>query len=175
MYTHFLGKWTVYRVSGRVVTLTALWLIGLLSGIGLAFVYSHSVPALFCGAISDVASPLAMVLIAALPVVVISVALRFSLFPLCCLVMVTEAMCRGFTGIVTSLSVNSAAWVVRPMLLFTGGCVSVCLWWLIIRHCNGRALHFFRDVCLAMLLTAVAAVIDIFCVSPFLRDLSIYF
>jgi hypothetical protein len=68
-----------------------------------------------------------------------------------------------------SIAFGSSAWIIRPLLLFSSGCSSVLMWWLVLRGNAGR--NYKKHICFAFFTSCLVYVLDLFLVSPFVGDL----
>ncbi len=175
MNTHFLLMCPGSRISKSIALVTLFWFLGLLTGIGLAVVSPMDVTAIFRSAVSEQASPVLLFFVSAFPIMALTFALYLGAFPICSVLVFLNAICRGFSGMLIYLSLGSAAWLIRPLFLFSSSCVSVYMWWLIIRHFSKGRYHLFKDLSIVIILIFVTVMSDTFYISCFLTVLTKYF
>ena len=170
VFKHFLS------LSKRHLQLLFLvWVAGLFLGMLLCATCNDQTAQLCTGVARAVANRFALVLVCLLPIVIVVIALFARLFFLAYPVVFLMAFSRGFSGFLVCMEQGSGAWLIRPMFLFSAGCTSVILWWLLIRNCNGRRLNFRKDIAIAIASLFVVNTIDLCFISPFLAGLSKYF
>lgn len=155
----------------RLYLILGLWLLGLMAGICFANVYDSNLKSAGEFVTLETASPFGQLLVAVLPPALIAMSLFCSSFPLICLVVAVEALCRGYCGMLTIIAFDSGAWLMRSLLLPSSACASTLMWWLIIRHQSTVRRRFAKDVLICMLSAVFVSVVDIFYISPFLTDL----
>lgn len=173
MYTGLLSvKIRKHRGIGTYI-LVSLWCLGLLFGILSSFACRED-SYVILASIGKPASPFAVFLINGLPLAITAFALyrsiHFLLYPLFFL----NAFCRAFCATL-ALMLGGGGWLIRFLFLFSGSCTSVLMWWLIFCHINERGNRFFHDVYLVSFLSCGISLIEIFLISPLLRELSNYF
>lgn len=170
MHSKWVFKHFYLRTSNQVYVLAILWVIGLLSGIILCSYSYCDFTGIFFGAVNVDPAPLALFLVCMLPVLLSAVAVSFSLFSITCLVVFAVAVFQGFSSMVVYIAVGSAAWLLRPILLFSASCSSVLMWWLLLQHKKGRRLH--KSIHVVLISSSLTFVVDMFLVSPFVSDLA---
>lgn len=154
----------------QICIFAALWVIGLLSGVLLCDHSAYDFSVIFFGAVNTDPLPLGLFLICALPATLSALAFTFSLFPITCLIVFSIAVFQGFSGTLVYMSVGSAAWLLRPMLLFSASCTSVLMWWLLLQ-CKDRRLKY-KHIRLAFVFSCITFLIDLFLVSPLVSGLA---
>ena len=170
-------KWVFkhfYPQSGRRVRLlAALWILGLLAGIILCSIGPYDAADILHSTVSVSPAPLSLFLICFLPVIFVAIALTSPFFLLSYFAVFLSAVSHGFCGIMIHVAQGSAAWLLRPLLLFSASCTSVLMWWLLLQSKNKSRLH--RNIRLAGILSCLIYIVDLFLVSPFVGDLAKYF
>ena len=153
--------------------LVVLWFFSLLSGILLSALSSGNAYHTFALTLFDSPAPFCLFLVCVLPVAITAIALQFpTLVPLYAIVILV-GLSHSYTGTIVYFTQGSAAWLIRSMLLFSTGCSSVLMWWLILQ--SGAKRQFCKNLCLVGILICIVFVVDFFIVSPILRDLIMYF
>lgn len=173
MHTKWVFKHFSARSGRQIRILAALWTMSLLTGIVLCCLSRFDAFSEFRFLFSDDPAPLSLFLVCVFPVVLIAIALTASLFGLVCLTVTMSGVSHGFCGIMIYIAQGSAAWLLRPMLLFSASFVSVLMWWLILQNETSGRLR--KNIRLAGVLSCVVFVIDLFIVSPIVGDLVKYF
>lgn len=157
----------------RIRRLTALWIMGLLIGIILCNRGSFDAVRMLSGMSLASPAPPCLFLVCFLPVVLIAIALTSPFFQISYLAVFLSAVSHGFCGTLVYMAQGSAAWLLRPLLLFSASCTSVLMWWLLLQSMNKGRLY--RNIRLAGALACFIYLIDLFLVSPFVSDLVKYF
>ncbi len=161
------------KITGAV--LITLWCAGLLFGILL----SASNLSLFTGFVrvapSERPAFLVLLLRNCLPVVLLYIILLRSAFFLTYPLVFFDALSRGFCAMCTIGFVGSGAWLLRIMLLFSAGCVSILIWYLLFRCLQCKKRFSLPNVFVISAFLILTTIFDYFCVSPFLLSLSNYF
>ena len=170
MHTKWVFKHFRPRAGKRNFLLVLLWGIGLVLGLLLCSLapYNNS-DIIFC-AISTKPSAFGSFLICVLPVVFAAISVHASLFGLSCLAVFLNAVSRGFCGTAIFEAVGTAAWLLRPLLLFTTGCTSVLMWWILLQNNTKRRLQ--KRIFFALCLSCFVYIIELFFVSPLVGDLA---
>ena len=149
----------------------AVWVLCIIIGICLADAYAYNSGRLL---ITSQLFPATTLMITVVPVLVVGLS-RLRGCPLACyLVIVTDALSRGFCGFAVFLSYGSAGWLVRGLVQFSGICTSVMLWWLLLRSSDVDRCCFKKDFAFCMLSAVFISAVDVLCITPFLRELTMY-
>jgi len=154
------------------------------------FVFIFSITGLFCGvffcfyrvgdfgffdgAINFKISFLTVGLSIFIPYFLFLICLYFSTYKLCLFLVFVESFFRGFSGSFFSYIYGSSAWLIRPLVMFSGNAVSVLFFWLLIRHLHCKQKSFLRDSILSASALFVVFFLNIFVVSPFCSSLLKY-
>ena len=170
MHTKWVFKHFYPRSDRQICIFAVLWVIGLLSGVLLCKHSSFDVSIIFFGAVNTDPLPLILFLICVLPATLSAFAFSCSLFPIACLIVFSVALFQGFSGTLIYMSVGSAAWLLRPMLLFSASCTSVLMWWLLLQSKSGRLIY--KNIRFAFVFSCITFLIDLFLVSPLVSDLT---
>lgn len=157
--------------SLRRVAFCFAWLFGLLSG---CFTGLLSVPYAFSLMRSAVLQPVSIVgLLFAL-----FFPLLISYFAFLCekpivtwIVSFLKMFAFGYCGILIGQYYDSAAWMLRLLLLFSDGIYLLVLFLLWFRHSDGCLRSLSRDFFITAVAGAVIVIVDISVVSPFLVEL----
>lgn len=173
MHSKWVFKHFRPRSGRQVGFLAALWMVGLFAGIALCSLGSFDSAALLRSAVSVAPTPLGLFLTCVLPIALIAIAFTSSLFGLAYITVFLCAASHGFCGIMIYFAQGSAAWLLRPMVLFSAGFTSVIMWWLILQSESKSRLH--NNVRLAGVLSCFVYIIDLFVISPLVGDLLKYF
>ena len=169
MQSKWVFKHFRVRSNKQFCVLAILWGVGLLFGVWMCSHSPYVATAALYGVISTKPSMLSLLLVCILPVALSAIATCSMLFPVAYLLVFLSAVSHGFCGSAIHIAVGDAAWLLRPLLLFSGGCTSVLVWWLLLQGCVGSRLK--KRICLAFCLSCVVYIIDLFLVSPFVGDL----
>ena len=168
------SKWVFnhfdYRSKGSVLSAVMLWISGIVTGIVLCLVNSHIAVNTLNDSISSSPKPYGLFLICVLPIVFVLLSRTRLLFALVYFMMFLVAISYGFCGMGIYVSLRSAAWLLKPMLLFSASCSSVLMWWLLLQVKMRQG--FCRSVCLTAALSGLVFIADFFLVSPFVGDLA---
>jgi len=171
------SKWAFihfYHQSRRqILFLATLWFTGLLFGILLCSLKSYDSVGILHRAVIDTPAPFALFLVCVLPVALTAIAVSLPLFGLIYPTVVLTAVSHGFSGTVIYIAQGSAAWLLRPLLLFSASCTSVLMWWLLLQDEPKRRLR--KNVILAGVLSCVIFLIDLLVISPLVGELAKYF
>ena len=166
MHPKWVFKHFATVLQGSTLRLAVLWSLSLLCGILLCSLASSDLSIVFRTAFSAQTSILERALVCLLPLVVIVTGLSYATVFLC-------GISQGFCGFAIYIAQGNAAWLLRPLLLFSAVCSSVVMWWLIFQsNATGR---FRERIRFALILCCIICCIDFFIISPFVGDLSKYF
>lgn len=171
------AKWVFKHFSsyaqGRVLYLVMVWALSLMAGILLCASASIDPYDTIQTTFSEPPSLVGRFFICVLPVASITAVLQSPLFVLSYLVVFLCGVSHGFCGFATYIALGDAAWLLQPLLLFSTGCSSVLMWWLISQ--GGAKSRIHKCIRPAVILCCVIYCIDLFVVSPLVADLSKYF
>ena len=167
------SKWVFNHLhplkSKQIFVLVLLWGVGLLFGVLLCTLVQYDTVDVLYGAMCTKPSILGLFLVCVLPVILSAMAVCSPLFPIAYVLIPLSAVSHGFCGMVTYMAVGSASWITRPILLFAASGTTVLMWWLLLQNNTGNRLR--KRICLAICLSCLVYVIDLFFVSPFAGDL----
>ena len=170
MHSKWVFKHFRFSSSKRNIVLALLWGGGLLAGILLCVVAPFDPKSTLYDVMCASPSLLSLFLVCVLPVLVTTVAVSTSLFSIVYVLVLLSAITHSFSGTAIYLAVGNAAWIVRPMLLFSAGGTSVLMWWLLLQR--SAQYRGFKPACLALCLSCLIYILDLFLLSPFVGDLS---
>ena len=166
-------KWVFNHFGSRskkwILVLLSLWILSLIVGILLCNLSAMDADNSYCTSLFAAPTPLGLLLVYTLPIAAVSFALQLPISAPFYFVISLTGISFGFTGAMVYLVQGSAAWLLRPMLLFSGGCASVLMWWLILKPETRR--RRFPKLRLVAILSCISFVVDLFIVSPLLDDL----
>lgn len=168
VFTHFQPR---SCRPGR--SLVMLWTLGLLIGILLSCLASYDFTETFRLLFATEPGPLQLFFVCVLPVASVAITLSSSLYVFSYIAVFFCAVSHGFCGSAIYVMLGSSAWLLRPILLFSAGCTSVLMWWLLLQ--NETQSRFYRNIRIAGILSCLILFIDLFIVSPFIGDLAKYF
>lgn len=169
MHSKWVFKHFRVRSNKRFCVLATLWGIGLLVGVLMCSHSPYVTTAVLYGVICSKPSALSLLLVCILPVALSAIATCSMLFPVTYLLFFLSAVSHGFCGSAIFIAVGDAAWLLRPLLLFSGGCTSVLVWWLLFQSNTGRNIR--KHICLAICLSCLVYITDLFLISPLISDL----
>jgi hypothetical protein len=79
---------------------------------------------------------------------------------------------RGFSGIALYVLIGSGAWMMRILFLFSGICISVIAWWLILRSNHLNRSELLKTLCFSLIAALIVSIVDHTVISPFLKDIT---
>ena len=170
MHSKWVFKHFRPRSGKRSTYLVLLWVIGLVLGVLLCSLTPCDTAAILFGALYTKPSVFGLLLICVLPVVLAAISVCTSLFGFSYLVVFLSAVSRGFCGTAIYMAVGNAAWLLRPLLLFSTGCTSVLMWWLLLHADTGRRLS--KRIGFSLGLSCFVYIIELFLISPLVGDLA---
>ena len=171
MYKHVIFSRYRSNTKSFICALYGLWGMGFLVGMLLAHSYFNTFGSDLRFLIQKETTPFLHFFISFLPVVVLLFSLRYRVLFICFPLFFTEALCRSFTGVLLFLEFGSGAWLIRFLLLFSSGCVSVLLWWLLLRNITDSGARLTKDFWFVSVILSAVSVLDIFAITPFLSQL----
>ena len=158
----------------RVCLLIFLWLLGLIAGFWLAVNASATCHQFFVAAIATRPSKFGLLLIAVAPILLSAVGIYSDFFLINCVTVSLGSICRGFCGFLFFLFFGTGAWVLRITFMFVSTISSVLMWWMLFKYCIYGKSNILKMVCSAAIALLLFIVVDLFLISPFLFNLSIY-
>lgn len=171
------SKWVFKHFScyarSRILLLFALWVTGLLVGILLCSFGSLDHGAVLRSVVVGRPSPIGLLLVCVLPVALTVIALQSPLIVVLYPAVFLNAVSHSFCGSAIYIAQGSAAWLLRPMLLFPSCCAAVLMWWLILQSESKYPNR--KNTRLAFIISGIVYIVDLFVVSPLIGDLSKYF
>ncbi len=173
MHSKWVFKHFHRRPGNRIPLLLALWFTGLLIGILLCNSRAFDCAAVLRCAVAEMPSPIGLLLVCLLPVALTAIAVCSPLIGILYLTVVLNAISHGFCGTVIYIALGSAAWLLRPMLLFTSCCTSALMWWLILQN-EGQNRNR-KNIRTAGIVSGIVFIVDLFVVSPLVDNVSKYF
>ena len=168
IFNHFI-------ISDRLKTLVliVLWVTGICFGICLsAYNRTAITPELQDSLVDPV--PFYSPLTAAIPLLLVSILLlngfKLGIYP----VLFFWGVTLGFSAFFIYCVFGSCAWLLRIFLLFTTGCISVTVWWLILRHFHRKMPSFETDILLVAFFCFLLFAFERSLVSPYLQSIIKY-
>ena len=162
-------------VTTRIFLLASLWGLGLLWGLFWGISNADSLNISFGSGFSVQPRYFVMFLGICLPVAIAAICIYCQRLVFCVPLVFLEAVSRSVSAVCVCLELGSAAWLLRPILLFPGACSSLVMWWLLLRHRRFDKKRFFLDILLATFVIAAVFLVYVVVLSPPLTRLSIYF
>lgn len=169
MHSKWVFKHFRPKTSMRNFRLILIWGIGLILGVLLCDTAPYNCTEMLYETISVKPSLLSLFLICVLPVSLSAIAVCLPFFPIAYLLLFLCSVTHGFCGTVVNLTFGSSAWIIRPLILFSSGCTTVLVFWILFQSHTGRCIK--KNICLALTLSFLVCILDLFLVSPFLGDL----
>jgi len=152
-----------------------IWVFGILIGALLSACNSQLSVNVARMAMSNPPTFIGVLIVNVLPLAILVIMLsRRIVAPVYPLILL-ESLSRGFCGMSIINFLGNGAWVLRFLFLFSPGCVSALIWYLLFNYTRGGEHRFFNDVCILSSLVFLVTVVDYFAISPFLVRLSKYF
>lgn len=155
--------------------LITLWCTGLCFGMFLSAHNPLLADDLMRAALTKRPSFLALLLINVLPVVILYVILLRSAFPAAYPLVFLIALGRGFCAMCAICFLGSGAWLLRMLFLFSAGCVSVLIWYLLFSYIQQERRRLISVLPVLVTALILATIFDYFRISPYLLNLSMYF
>jgi hypothetical protein len=150
-----------------------IWfLVGLLLGCCLSIFAADELSAIQIPQLLSSPSFLRLLFVNSVPVFVVFALIRFSLRGLLNPVAFFQAFSMSFTGMLVYFAVGESGWLIRPLLMFSSGMVSLLL---LIYLCLRTAQPGRRDILIALMTVLGITVFDRFIISEFLENLIVYF
>ena len=153
--------------------LVSSWCIGLLAGISFAL-WRLPTLAFFTETVRIDRSPLLSIITATLPVLLTVWFLSTRRFSLLYLLLFIFAFCHTFCGVLLSFSFPGGSWLVRLLTLFSTGCTSAVLWFLLLRYQQGNGSLTKVDTRNAACVFCLSCGINIVFISPVLSALTYF-
>ena len=170
MHSKWVFKHFRTRSNKRIYLLASLWGVGLLFGILLCSLSHNDITNSLYDVICTKPLTLNLLLVCMLPVALTVISMCSPLFPIAYLLVFVSAVSHGFCGIAIYVAFGNAAWLLRPILLFSAGCTSVLMWWLLLQCNTGK--HLRKCIYLALCLSCLIYIVDLFLISPLVGDLT---
>lgn len=170
MHSKWVFKHFRAQSNKQCCLMAFLWGAGLLFGILLCILSPYETTDILYGVIGTKPSLLSLLLVCMLPVVLSAIAVCSPLFPIAYILVFLSAVSHGFCGTVIYLAVGDAAWLLRPIFLFSASCSSVLMWWLLFQANTGERLH--KHIGFALCLSSLVYIIDLFLISPLVGDIA---
>ena len=152
--------------------LCLLYFAGLITGSCLSFVFSKNYTSYSFSSLLTVPSFGHLFLANLIPIICIISLTYFSLQLFCYPVLFLRSVLCGFTGMAISVLTGSAGWLLRILLMFSSGLISVCIWYLLQCKINGTKKNTF--VILFFVVLGIT-LFDYCFVSRFLHTLIVYY
>lgn len=173
MHTKWVFKHFRSRSRKGFFPITMLWTVSLLVGFLLCICSSFEPISVLRSVLSAERGLLGSLFTCLVPIAVVAIALLSQLFPLSYLVVFLCGVSYGYCGCLIYLAAGVASWLLQSLLLFSAGCSSVLMWWLMLHSKTADLLH--KNICIAGVLACVLFLIDLFIVSPIVDELAKYF
>lgn len=169
MHSKWVFKHFSPQTGKRIFSLVLIWGIGLLLGALLCNLVPYDCTDVLYSAVYTKPSPLILLLVCVLPVILSATVAYSPLFPIAFIFVFLSAVSHGFCGMAVNAVFGSSAWIVRLLLLFSSGCTSVLMWWLLLQSNTGRNVK--KHIRFALVMSCLVYIFDLFLVSPFVGDL----
>ncbi len=148
-----------------------LWLSGLVFGMLASMSHAADSAGVLDAIRKGSAAPASLILLTGICIVVPVISVVFHVSLLGYSFVFIQGFCRGFSGCVLFQLLDSGAWLVRGLLMFSVSATTVLMLWLLIRHCRGRRTSFVADICLVSFLAFAIILCDVLFISPFLSGI----
>lgn len=159
----------------QICLLSTLWLVGLIVGVWLAAgVYTVGYLS-FVDYATTTPSILVLLIACYAPIILCVIGLLNDFFPINCIVIISESICRGFCGFLIYVLCGSGAWLLRLFFMFSSTFSAVLLWWILFRYFIFGKSCIRKNCCIAGIFIFLLIMVDRLLVSPFLIHLSMYF
>ena len=155
---------TVCR-KGGCEYLSVVWILSILLG-AIAVIFTSDLHMVIVSAIGMMPSPALLCIVNTFPGLLLIVLFAAQKFSLVFATMFLYGLFHGFCGMGIVLAYGSGSWLIRCLLLFSSGAVSVLLWWLILSCVHRRCLS--RLAFGYVLLSSFVSFFDYIVISPFL-------
>lgn len=153
------------------VALSAVWTMGLMSGVFLLSCVRDSAPALMRPAVYGQVSIVGLLGGILLPFLISWIATSLSMLWLLYAVCFFRAALFGFCALGISLGFGSAGWLVGLLVLLPDALTMPALFWFCLRRLNGGGRAWVRDAGICCICIAVAGAVEICLAAPFLAEL----
>lgn len=157
---------TFFHHKRGFICIPVIWILGILLGVAVV-IFVGDTYTIVNSAVKLRPNLGMLYAVNALPVVVLVALFAVRSYGLICAMMFLYGLFRGFCGMCTVLAFGSSGWLVRCLLLFSSGFVSVLVWWLIFFSISHKSCSLKLIVCLA-LFVSLLTFLDYFIISPFL-------
>ena len=175
MNTYFIFNRFNSRNHIMVTTAAALWFLGLIVGI----VLTTTCPAdSICNlrfAVFQQPSFVCLLLATSLPIIILYLLLNRRLMGFCYPLFLTEAICRGFCGMLLFLAFGSCSWLIRFLFMFSHSLGSVLIWSFFLQNIYYKSVRLFPVFHLLLIANFGICLIDYFIISRYLSSLLLYF
>jgi len=159
------------RISCSEALFCGVWLAGLLLGSLFAAQLDMQIVSLMRPFITQRVSIVIKLSCAALPFVIAAYAVKFSAFRTLFVIAFCKTFAFALSGWLICAIFGSAGWLIRILLLFSDICTVPMLCWFSMRHINGVADTWKKDVLICSVCCVVAVITDILVISPFLSKI----
>ena len=139
MNTHFFDRYSQYISRGIYFF---VWIIGILLGVIAAANRQNVAAEILKGALSKSPSLISCVLLGMARILIICLALRYRWSVIVYALLFTDAFCFGFCGIAIYLAAGEAAWLLRPLFLFSRIWCYIPIWWLLLHNTPSSKMLF---------------------------------
>ena len=164
----------LYRVRNNFSCnhLCICYLVGLLLGCCLSALAADELSAIQIPQLLSSPSFFRLLFVNSVPVIIVYALIRFSLRALLNPAAFCQAFSVSFTGMQVYFAVGESGWLIRPLLMFSSGMISL---FLLIYLCLRTAQPGRRDILIALMTVLGITVFDRFIISEFLENLIVYF
>lgn len=174
MSTAFVLRLRDRKLLFRYCLLIFLWSFGLIAGIWLANTAADTTYPIIAEAVTTAPTLLGFFIICGVPIILCLVGIITDLFPINCIVIILESVCRGLCGFGIYLFCGSGAWLLRLLIMFSSTVCSVLVLWFSLRCCLYGKIKVRNDFWIIAIVMFLFIAVDQMLVSPFLIRLSIY-
>ncbi len=161
MYIPQSGYKYFSRINRKVFIFILFFIAGLFAGISLGIKENPYDPIVFQTHFTDTSFFLCL-FSQLIPVLIVIIAILFSLDFIYYLLLFFDGLCRGYCGTIVLSSLRSCAWLIRSLILFPGIISSVLMIWLLIKHSTGKQKSFLGDFLLIFFLLCITAALNTF-------------
>lgn len=159
---------TFFRQRRELFCLSVVWILGVLLGVAVV-IFAGDIYVIVNAAVKLRPNLVLLYAVNAFPIFVLVALFVVRSYGLIFAMMFLYGLFRGFCGMCTVLAFGSSGWLVRCLLLFSSGLVSVLMWWLIF-FCMSRRSYCLKLICILVLLVSIVSFLDYFVISPVLID-----
>ncbi len=159
----------------RTCVLIFLWFAGLVTGIYLLNAVPISYSPAFIAVVATKPSLFGLIIASAVPLALCALGIHWGLFWINCVVVLFEAVCRGFCSLFIYQLIGNGAWLLRCLFFLSSTVSAVLMWWILLAYCACGKSIFRKNLHIAAVVLFLFVMVDRLLVSPFLIRLSMYF